>query len=731
MMVLLGGSLVIPVLLISIIGIGSVSRQKQIRSIQLREQWQRRLELTASDLEKEMDRSSQDVFTSLSREALDPGRPLQIQQRLKNLLAAHPIVTYPFLITAGREYLFPFTRPMIAAPARVDFSSFSSSALQRRFQAGEALELDRRDWLGAIKEFLAGAGLAATRREKAVLALAIGRCYFKWGKYPQAMPYLGEAMAEQGLQADSDRFLSLEARQLLALAQDRMGENAAAAESYLRLYERVLELQAASQSVQLDFFKNEALEYLNRQALETAPIRQRLTRALKREHWPETAPGEMSLRWQYFRFQELEPEGAIGGRQWIESRRLQQVQEFYLLNDEKKSFYARLQKILSLNAFESASAREARSGPGYSRQADLRVAFAPLPAATGQEAAVYFGFQVSIAHVRRVLLPALRQRYWPGTGPEIVLVPRGEAVRLAANDMPQLGLEKFLSGYALAVKASLGFLEGLIRKELLINYTLIVSLLLTLLAAVALFFRSLRRDMEVLEMKSSFLDSAAHTLKTPLARIRLLSEQLQLDWLKNEEQRAAQPGKIIAETDRMNDLVANLLDFSRIEAGQKTYNFQKTSLAKVARQTWNEFLPLLEDNGFVCRAEIEAGLPELDLDARAMRMVIGNLVQNAIGYSPGSKDVELRVHRSGSEALLEVADHGQGIAPEFHRDIFSKFFRIEQAGAGSPGSGLGLFLVKHAIDAHGGRIEVHSVAGQGTRFIIRLPIAPGMDGVGK
>ncbi len=104
--------------------------------------------------------------------------------------------------------------------------------------------------------------------------------------------------------------------------------------------------------------------------------------------------------------------------------------------------------------------------------------------------------------------------------------------------------------------------------------------------AMVLFFRSLHRDMELLELKNRFLDSAAHTLKTPLARIRMLAEQLQLNWMKNEEQRAAQSGRIIAAVDRMNDVIGNLLDLSRIEAGQKTYRLQPASLPEIAAQAW-------------------------------------------------------------------------------------------------------------------------------------------------
>jgi signal transduction histidine kinase len=107
-----------------------------------------------------------------------------------------------------------------------------------------------------------------------------------------------------------------------------------------------------------------------------------------------------------------------------------------------------------------------------------------------------------------------------------------------------------------------------------------------------------------------------------------------------------------------------------------------------------------------------------------LRLVIGNLVQNALSYSPGLKEIELKVYGLAGEAVLEVADRGLGIAPEYHKAIFNKFFRVEAAETNaSQGSGLGLFLVKHVVDAHGGRIEVQSAIGQGTRFIIRLPIA--------
>jgi len=719
---MLGLSLVIPGLLISIIGIGSVARQKQARAIQLREQWQGKLERIAVGLEKAMDRSIQAVFTSLTREPLALGRPLQIQQRLKNLLAAHPIVTYPFIITANREYLFPFTRPMISPPARFDFSSFSSGTLKRRFQEGENHEFKERDWLAAIKKYLAGAKQASAGREKALFFQAIGRCYFKWGKYQQALQYLLGVIHGQTAAADDDRYLQLQARQLLALTYDRMGAGETAADCYLGLYEDILALQAASKSPLLDFYKNEALDYLNRQISRSASLQERLTKALRRERLAGIPAQEMSLRWNFFRFPELDQERAAADKQGIEFKRLQQIQEFYLINDEKKLFYSRLQRKLPLLSSEPASGKDSQA---FILQAALRVAYAPLPLEKTAAEHTFFGFQITLAHIQQVLFSALKKQYWPEASPELVLSTRVKASALTAESLPQLALEKLLPGYVLAVKAPRpGYLEARIRRELLVNYVLIAALLLTLLVVVALFFRSLRRDMELLELKNRFLDSAAHTLKTPLARIRMLAEQLQLNWLKSEEQRAAQPGRIIAAADRMNDLIGNLLDLSRIEAGQKTYRFQPASLPEIARQAWAEALPFLKENGFICRAEIVAEMPVFAGDARALRLLIGNLIQNVLSYSPDHKEIKLKVYSFAGEALLEVADCGLGIAPEHHAAIFTKFFRIENDETStSQGSGLGLFLVKHAVDAHGGRIEVQSAVGQGSRFIIHLPMA--------
>jgi signal transduction histidine kinase len=724
-MLLLGLSLAIPVLLISIIGIGSVTRQKQARAIQLREQWQRQLELIAAGLEKVIDRSIQAVFVSLAQETLEPDRPLQIQQRLKNLLAAHAIVTYPFIITAKREYLFPFTRPMISLPDRLDFSAFSSSALKREFQAGENYEFKERDWLAAIKKYLVGAQKATAGREKAVFFLAIGRCYFKWGKYQQALQYLLEVVHGQAAAVDDDRYLQLQIRQLLALTYERMGAGEAAADCYLGIYENILALQAASKSLLLDFYKNEALDYLNRQISRFASLQERLNKALRQERLESIPAQEMSLRWQFFSSPELDQEGEAAGRQGIEFKRLQQVQEFYLVNDEKKLFYTRLQKELPLLSSEPAPEKKFQAAAGFIRQAVLQVAYAPLPFEKQSAGRAFFGFHIALAHIQQVLFTALQKQYWLEASPELVLSTRAEASALAADSLPQLALEKLLPGYVLAVKAPRpGYLAARIRRELLVNYALIASLLLTLCVAVALFFRSLRRDMELLELKNRFLDSAAHTLKTPLARIRMLAEQLQLNWLKNEAQRAAQSGKIIAAADCMNDLISNLLDLSRIEAGQKTYRFQPASLPEIARQVWAEALPLLKENSFTCRAELAEEMPAFAFDARAMRMVIGNLIQNALSYSPDHKDIDLKVYSSNGEAVLEVADSGLGISPKYHEAIFNKFFRIEgNETSASQGSGLGLFLVKHVVDAHGGRIEVQSAPEKGSRFIIHLPMA--------
>jgi len=178
------------------------------------------------------------------------------------------------------------------------------------------------------------------------------------------------------------------------------------------------------------------------------------------------------------------------------------------------------------------------------------------------------------------------------------------------------------------------------------------------------------------------------------------------------------------ESERLTALINNILDFSRIEAGRKEYEFRETDIAELVRNTLESYRYQIEQQGFALEENIDSNLPVVKVDREAIARALVNLVNNALKYSSDDKFLGVKLYREDRVVKLEVADHGIGIARRDLTKIFEKFYR-----AGDPlvhntkGSGLGLSLVRHISQAHGGDIAVESTPGKGSRFILSLPLA--------
>jgi len=259
--------------------------------------------------------------------------------------------------------------------------------------------------------------------------------------------------------------------------------------------------------------------------------------------------------------------------------------------------------------------------------------------------------------------------------------------------------------------------------------TLIVMAVLAM-GGVLLSMRFGLRQMELSNMKSHFVSNITHELKTPLAAIRLYIETLLEKRVRDEEQERHFLGIINKESVRLTHLINNILDFSRIEMGRKRYDFAPTSVAQVVRDVVDGYAYQLRDKGFEVHLDLEDDLPDLVADGDALSQAVLNLIDNAVKYSYESpqKSVEVAVRRlkpavGPLELQIDVRDHGVGIPAAEHKRIFEEFYRVEKGLEHDvKGSGLGLAVVKHIVDAHGGSIEVRSHRGDGTTFRIRLPV---------
>ncbi len=231
------------------------------------------------------------------------------------------------------------------------------------------------------------------------------------------------------------------------------------------------------------------------------------------------------------------------------------------------------------------------------------------------------------------------------------------------------------------------------------------------------------KEMALARLKSDFVSNVSHELRTPLALIRLYAETLELGRITTQEKKQQYYRIIRKESERLTALINNILDFSRIEAGRKEYEFRETDIAELVRNTLDSYRYQIEQQGFEFEESIDTNLPPVPVDREAIARALVNLVNNALKYSTDEKFLGVKLYRENGVLKLEVLDHGIGIARRDQSKIFEKFYRTgDPLVHNTKGSGLGLSLVRHITQAHGGEIAVESIPGKGSKFILSLPV---------
>jgi len=261
------------------------------------------------------------------------------------------------------------------------------------------------------------------------------------------------------------------------------------------------------------------------------------------------------------------------------------------------------------------------------------------------------------------------------------------------------------------------------------EFLILGALSLLMGGGVLLAYRNVARELGLAKLKSDFVSNVSHELRTPLALIRLYAETLELGRIANPGKRQEYYEIIRKESERLTSLINNILDFSRIESGKKEYNFRETDVADLVRGTLESYRFEIEQNGFQFEQKIDNDLPEVSVDREAIARSLLNLVNNAVKYSATEKYLGVNLYRHNGGVNLEVVDHGIGIPAKEQPKIFDEFYRVcDPLVHDTKGSGLGLSLVRHIVQAHGGEIAVESEPGHGSKFIITLPLqTPGVQ----
>ncbi|MCP4245743.1 MAG: HAMP domain-containing histidine kinase [bacterium] len=265
-----------------------------------------------------------------------------------------------------------------------------------------------------------------------------------------------------------------------------------------------------------------------------------------------------------------------------------------------------------------------------------------------------------------------------------------------------------------------------VRRQTGIFVAITVLALAALLVVVWGLIQVVQREVALSQLKSSFVADVSHELKTPLALIHMFGETLAEGRVTSPEKRQEYYEIIQRESARLSHLINNILDFSRIEAGRKEYQLDPIDVGAVVQRTYDSYRHDLDHNGFEHELRIADDIPQVPADADAIAQVLLNLMSNAVKYCDDERFLAIEVipetRRGRHGVLIGVHDRGIGIPPEARRFLFDGFYRVsDERVRKRRGAGLGLALVKHIVEVHGGSIDVESRLVKGSTFRIFLP----------
>ena len=278
--------------------------------------------------------------------------------------------------------------------------------------------------------------------------------------------------------------------------------------------------------------------------------------------------------------------------------------------------------------------------------------------------------------------------------------------------------------WRLIVKHPAGSLETAVSNARRRNLLVSSGILAMLCVSVGFLVVSTRRAQDLARQQMEFVAAVSHELRTPLAVIRSAADNL-AEGVVHEDQQVRKYGALVrGEGRRLSEMVEQILELAGIHSGQRAFALAPVPVMPLLREIVSTSSTLIEEAGMVVEYDVPEALPPVLGDEHALRRVFQNLLGNAIKYGARGRWIGLTARPTGREVVVTVADRGMGIEPAEQTRIFEPFYRAPGAIAAQiQGAGLGLSLVQRIVEAHGGRITVRSVPGEGSEFVVRLPSA--------
>src|SRR5688500_12481808 len=247
---------------------------------------------------------------------------------------------------------------------------------------------------------------------------------------------------------------------------------------------------------------------------------------------------------------------------------------------------------------------------------------------------------------------------------------------------------------------------------------------LVVIAGLIVVLVAAERERRLSALKSDFVANVSHELKTPLSLVRMFGELLLSGRVASDDKRRESLQIIVTESERLTALTEHVLDFAKFERGKSAFDFHEGDVGQAVVRAVDIYKYRAEREGVEVDVSIDPHLPPVMFDERSLELLLMNLLDNALKYAKDGKKVSVDVRAGASDIAIRVSDKGPGIPPHERRRIFERFVR---GSAGTEkqirGSGIGLALVKHIAESHGGRAWVESEPGQGSTFVTTIPVA--------
>ena len=701
MIVLFLLTIFIPSVFLSVFGIKAIRNEKFRLVKQLEEEQLRTINLFKTQILSPVNEVENVLQNLVQTPSLINKDYETIKILLDSRLAENHLMKQFFVVYRDAGSWFPPLQPVLDHP--VSISTFALDETQgEKLKKAEAYEFLKKDFKSAISSYNDLLTIVKEKNDQAQLLNRIARNLTKLKEYKQAISIYSRISNEYPESKTSSGLpMVIIARLQLTDCYQKLGESENALNEATTLYEKLL---MNSWTLNESQFKTYA-----------SMVKEIITKLL--QNYPIERPDKEEYKKQF---------------EQLTASHQERIEQWQIISDLKSEVIPEFRrKLISPGPYTQNPFRYSKTIDNK----DFLIITTMIPHENKNESQGILGVKINNDYLENDILNTTIKVIHSGeranctisnlTG-RIVYGKKSQTEEIPIitaffeNNFPPWRIEAY------SVETKVAGLTGLYKS---FYFWTILTLMLILSFGVVLIVRTVVHEMEILKIKSDFVSSVSHEFKTPLTSIKSLTERLMEGKVKDKARMKQYFSVISQDTDKLTRLVGNILDFAKIEEGKKEYDFEETDMSSWLDQTIENFRNENLQREIKINTRIPADIPHLRIDKNALALAVNNLLDNGIKSSIKKNEIEVIVKKDEKNLIIKVKDYGIGIPHDELDKIFEKFYQGSNAiRLSTKGTGLGLTLVRHTIEAHGGEVFVESKINQGSTFTLLLPIKNKTEG---